>query len=108
MKKLNAKESKKVSGGNNWSATAFIVDYDESEAHKGEHIGKYDMSNYVGQRFIIMYTGGGAYRYQGILVRSYEKDDGCSTIRTHEFKTVDGSTTQEFSGDDFTCYLYND
>ena len=103
MKKLNKKEETSVNGGGSLG-----INNDYFNAHCGEHIGEYDMPNYIGQHFVIKYDNG-PVKYEGILVRSYEEDQGCgATIRTHEFKSMDGSSTETLSGDCHTCYLYKD
>ena len=104
---IRQKDSNNVNGGfggNEW------IDKDFAFAHKGPHIGMYDMPNYVGQRFIVYMDESNACFFDGILLRSYEEDQGVCDVteRKHDFRSNTTGDTLSVYGDDFTCYLYKD
>ena len=104
MKKIKSNDVKQINGG--WDD--LVVKEDYAKSHEGQHIGQYDASNYIGQRFIADPDDIGCF-YEGILINSWEEDMGCgSTQRYHRLREIDGSKDIDLPGTVYTLYLYKE
>ena len=101
MKKIN--NTNGVSGGSPTN-----VGYQYFLAHQGEHIGKYNMSNYVGEKFVMDNDNDYMQFNEGILTKSCEGKIGCRNIRLHYFTDTTNGESFYVNGDTHECYLYKE
>lgn len=101
---LSDEELDKVAGGDGYYNNRDWQDW--GRFHMGQHIGKYEVEQYLNTKVIISDdTAEGWWICK--IIASYEKSNGCGgTIRTH---LVDiGGNTMEMNGNKVTVYLYVD